>query len=332
VSGLPTDEASSNRLYAAVDLVAARYDADTLLYSGPIGSPGFAQLVAAVLRHTQRKTCLLILTTSGGELHTAYQITRFLHHKYSRLYLCAPAFCKGAGMLLAVGAHKLLIDEYSELGRVGDPASSATHRAGLLCREWLPNNAMSLLDQMTTRLLHIHGSALRADSAALIAGIVTAALMQPIMSQIGPTRMAEEYRLTGLAAAYARRLARHARNMRDGAVDRLLTDYPPQFVVDLAEARALFVDVDAPSGPLSSVLNLLGEQVYVQRQTAIVTMLRRPKPAAAEVEHPHALRRHPASAVVERRMEQRSGRARAKPAGRRRRAGKERASLAGKVR
>jgi len=277
------DAASPDRLHAATDLVAAEYSADTLLYSGPISGRGYAEVVAAVLGRSQRENCLLILTTTGGELNAAYQITRFLHQKYARLSLCAPAFCKGAGTLIVVGAHMLLIDEYSEFGsmyrELADNDAQPADTKG--CLEWLPTIAVSLLDKMTSQLLSFRGGLLRTDTVVLLSAIATAALLQPITAQISLTNMAQEYRLRTLTEAYARRLSQHARNLRDGAIERLLQEYASQFIVDLAEARTLFEHVEAPSAQLADVLSLLGDQVYTQRQAAFVKMIGRPRASAA---------------------------------------------------
>jgi membrane-bound ClpP family serine protease len=35
---------------------------------------------------------------------------------YKEFYVCAPSACKSAGTLIALGAHKLIVDPFSDLG------------------------------------------------------------------------------------------------------------------------------------------------------------------------------------------------------------------------
>jgi hypothetical protein len=269
-------ETMSEEFYAAADQVAAHYEADTLLYSGPIDSIGYAETINAVLERSQRKNCLLVLTTSGGDLNVAYQIARFLHRKYARLILCSPRFCKSAGTLIALGAHKLLVDEYSEFGPIdtsaAEPSEGGGHVVGATeCFEWVTNNTVNMFEAFMPRFTTIIGSSMRPSEVARLSLLAITELMRPAIPQINVMAAGAKARSMKLAEVYGLRLAKHACNMREGAVHSLMGRYPSHdFIIDYAEIRTLFTHVELPSEPLYKMLNLLGEQVYEQSQTAVV--------------------------------------------------------------
>ena len=176
-------------LYAAADLVAAHYGNDTYQYSGPLNGIGFAHIVGAVLEQEQKPNCLLILTTNGGDLSVAYQIARFLHSKYSRLFVCTPGFCRSAGTLVALGAHKILADEYSEFG----PIDGQTYRSdesidnglgALATFEFGVNYSLDLFEKVLLRIQHASASNIRLDVAAELSLLATQSIMHPCFSGI----------------------------------------------------------------------------------------------------------------------------------------------------
>ena len=282
-------------LDAVADAVSANYDADIYLYSGPINSQGYADLIGAVLEDAHRANGLLILTTHGGDLSAAYQIARFLHRRYARLFVCVPGFCKSAGTLIALGAHKLLIDDYSELGPLDALADEPrkigvqTFRGAASFR-YVVENVPDLFERILLAMRQTANGSIPAAFAAGLSLHATCTIMHPLLAQISVAAAAEESNQMAVALAYGRRLAEQARNTRGDTVERLIAQYPSHdFVIDHTEARSLFASVEAPSESLYRLLEALGDPVYTAPEAVIVKRVRGRRPATggpAEGRHP----------------------------------------------
>ncbi|MGA2951771.1 MAG: hypothetical protein ABSD80_06000, partial [Caulobacteraceae bacterium] len=103
---------------AAVAAAASeKHDADIFLYSGPIEDTGYGSLASAIAKAGKpRSRAILILVTNGGSANAAYQIARLMQKMYDEFLLYCPSRCKSAGTLVAIGAHRLIMDSFSELG------------------------------------------------------------------------------------------------------------------------------------------------------------------------------------------------------------------------
>src|SRR6188472_688637 len=104
-----TDAGDLAELRSLTTQLGQMRQADILVYSGEITRPDGGQ--AALWRRggARRSTCLLVLSTLGGSPEAAYRLARTLLRTYSRLTLLVDDFCKGAGMLLALAAHELVM-------------------------------------------------------------------------------------------------------------------------------------------------------------------------------------------------------------------------------
>jgi ClpP class serine protease len=111
------DHDSDEALRAAGDAVAKEYEADVYFYSGEIDLDGFGSLAEVLTLHsTPAKKALLILVTDGGQANAAYQIASLLQSTYEQFHLYTPSYCKSAGTIIALGAHTIIMDNFSELG------------------------------------------------------------------------------------------------------------------------------------------------------------------------------------------------------------------------
>jgi hypothetical protein len=73
-------------------------------------------------------------------------------------------------------------------------------------------------------------------------------LFAPICAQIDPIRLGEMQRATEIAFAYGQRLDNYDKNLKPGALTRLVTGYPSHgVVIDRKEARDLFTNVRSPT-------------------------------------------------------------------------------------
>ena len=167
------EQVRANELPDAANAVAAAYDADVLFYSGPINAEGFARLLGIAMTAQRRTNCLLVLTTQGGSLSSAYALTRYLHRHYTNLLVCVPAFCRSAGMLTVLGAHKLIIDEFSELAPLdGSATASLSGRDPLASTtaflNFLNERAADLIEAVLHALISAGEGRLTPDRAAQV--------------------------------------------------------------------------------------------------------------------------------------------------------------------
>jgi membrane-bound ClpP family serine protease len=296
-----TSQSQSVRLDSLAGVAADEYNADIYLYSGPISEVGLAALMRAILDGVERANCLLILSTNGGSISASYKIARFIHRKYSRLLLCVPGFCRSAGTLIALGAHKLLLDEYSEIGPLTGasvklpgqvrPQLGASARLGIMVEI-----ALDAIAKMTQRLRQISDDTLRPDIALSLAISTTTNMLQPYFAQLNFSEVADELDAAEHALAYGKRLADHARNANFDVVEKLVKEFPShQFVIDYAEVLALFISTGKPTASLSELFASLGDQVYVDQERPLVKRMGR-----AMVEHGETIR--PGEAKQQRRV------------------------------
>ena len=107
---------SDDALQVSGIAVGDEYEADVYFYSGPIADAGLGRITKEITRGKRRDNALLILTTNGGSANAAYQIARLFQKTYETFILCTPSYCKSAGTIIALGAHRIIMDVFSELG------------------------------------------------------------------------------------------------------------------------------------------------------------------------------------------------------------------------
>src|SRR5581483_11108252 len=110
------DGGEVQELRALAERLAHLRQADTLIYSGELRRPDDGQLMPGRQDQPRRPTCLLLLSTLGGSSDAAYRLVRTLLRRYRHLTVYVDDYCKGAGMLLALAAHELVMSDFGELG------------------------------------------------------------------------------------------------------------------------------------------------------------------------------------------------------------------------
>lgn len=207
------------------------------------------------LKSLQRfQKCTVFLTTYGGDPHAAFRIARCLRHHYSEVRLAIPSYCKSAGTLIAIGANELAIGDLGELGpldlQVTKPSDVMERGSGL-----------DYMQGLQVALMHAHqafglfmevrrgGLRLPTKQAGELATNMAIGMVAPLYSQIDPNRIGEMQRAIQIAKEYGERLDEYATNLKPGALEKMVADYPSHsFVIDRKEAKKLFNRVN----PMSS--------------------------------------------------------------------------------
>jgi hypothetical protein len=222
-------------------------ECDMFSYSGGIYSSDVSRFISFVLQRKRHEKVSLILTTYGGDAHAAYRLARALQSFYSaniRILIVGP--CKSAGTLVAIGGNELVFGPFGELGpldiQVTKKDDIMTVGSGLDTFQAftiLQNHAFSAFEQYMLSILEASDGAISTTTACEIASKLVAGVFAPIAAQIDPQKMGEMQRMISIAKAYGERLGQH--NLRAGALDRLVEEYPSHgFIIDFKEARTLF--------------------------------------------------------------------------------------------
>lgn len=259
----------------AAAIVSAEFAADIFFYSGPINDVGYGMLAEEVARSKSAPNALLILTTAGGSANSAYQIARLIQKTYKEFILFSPSYCVSAGTLVALGAHKLIMDPFSELGpldvQLYKPDEIAVRKSGLLSKSTFESLADVAFDTFENIMLKI---TLKSDElisfkvASEVSAEIVSNVMAPIYAQLSPDVIGSDYREMSVALEYGRRLAGFGGNISLANVTHLIHHYPAHdFIIDDAEAATLFHRVGDPSDGLYDLVALLGNSVYDQARS-----------------------------------------------------------------
>ncbi len=240
-----------DQLAPLVECVAAQHNADVFYYAGDISPEGYESITRCCITHTPTKNACLFLATYGGNPHAAYRIARALRHHYEKLHIFIPRECKSAGTLLVIGATSLIISDRGELGpldvQLSKPDEIFERSSGLDIMQALYVLREETLGTFLHHLLSVKGgSSITVKTAAEIASKLAVGLFSPIYAHIDPIKLGEIRRAIMIAYEYGQRLDEYDHNLKLGALDRLVAEYPAHgFVIDRKEARQLFNNVRA---------------------------------------------------------------------------------------
>ena len=267
-----TDGGDLRELRELAIRLAQQRQADVLLYSGELTRPGDGHLELGRPDRPRRRGCLLVLRTLGGSADAAYRLARALLRCYRQVTVYVDDYCKGAGMLLALAAHELVISDFGELGPLDlssqHPVTPGRGESGLAPIHGLRalrEEAETSFEQYLTRFRSRRSLAMTTRAATEQASALSVGLMGQVFSQIDPLQLAEVERAQRTARLYTGRLG--AAHLKEGGLERLLTGYPSHdFVIDREEAGELLRTVRAPTADEDQFLNQL-EPIISDRRT-----------------------------------------------------------------
>ena len=240
-----------------------------IFYNGEINESGLAKLIGICAdqeRYAQK--ALLILVTYGGTADSAYRCARFLQERYDELTVFVPWKCKSAGTIIAIGAHRLLMSDFGELGpldvqvRQRDELMEYGSGASIVSAlEVLREQSFEAFEQFMLNIKRRSKGAVTLRTCTDIAASMTVGLFKEIFSQVDPKYLGEMSRNLKIAHEYGTRLAAMGENIQVEKIHTLVYGYPDHgFVIDRREAKELFRSVDAPEPRVLHILAQLGER------------------------------------------------------------------------
>jgi hypothetical protein len=251
---------------------------DLIALLGPIYAPSDTTLIDLLeeRRRPDRESrdVVVLMITPGGSPHVAFRMARAIQSFYGlideqgsrmgsgrRFSLFAPSLCASAGTMFATGASELLVTPFSQFGpidvqvldpeRRDAPDSSLVHQAALdqLLRASRTANAAHVHDLRRNKDVGLPRKAILEAASALTTGLMT-----PLYAQLNPIKIGEYARYTGITTSYAEKL--DIGNLREDTIVRLVVEYPSHdTVIDVVEARQLFVAVKEPSAELRAIFD-----------------------------------------------------------------------------
>jgi hypothetical protein len=211
---------------------------------------------------------------------------------YTEVVVFIPSICKSAGTLIAASAHCVICIGFGEVGpldiqlarrdEIWGRRSGLTTRSALLD---LQNHTFDLFEHsMYSIISHSRGS-VSFKLAAEISAKLTAEVMSSIYAQINPEALGQDFMDLKVAQEYCERLNKRSKNLKDGAIHRLVYDYPTHdFVIDFEEATEIFERVEPPTATLLELLKSRMSDMFTPRvrQQGIVELLTFPEPATTQ--------------------------------------------------
>lgn len=259
--------------------ISEKEDADIYLWNGPINEDGFGALVGSA-GSVARPNAILFLTTYGGSANSAYRIARYFQSVYTRFTVVVPGYCKSAGTLVTLGAHRLIMTEFAELGpldvQLAKRDELGERRSGLLLRSALTHlneHTTKLFGEMMMSIKMSSGGLIRFKLASELAAKVTKGLMSQVYCQITAETLGQDHQDLMVAMEYGKRLAEVGGLIGEDQIYDLVHNYPSHdFVIDVREARKLFINIDAATQEMYEMLAALGPLAW-QTDPRRVTVL-----------------------------------------------------------
>lgn len=259
-------------------------NADIFVFSGPIEDEGFGRVTKEVAALTDRHPkAILILTTNGGLANVAYQIARLFQKLYAEFVVFTPSRCKSAGTLVVLGANKLVMDTFSELGPLDvqllKQNEIGARKSGLLSRsafEALADSSFELYERLMMNITMRSGGLVSFKLASDLSATMASSLLAPVYGQINPEVVGSEFRDLNVALEYGVRLVGYSGNADVTAVYKLVHEYPSHdFIIDEDEAKELFRSVENPTEELYQVVALLSDAIYDEARPPVIAALRK---------------------------------------------------------
>lgn len=233
-------------------------------------------------RARKRTNLILMVTTEGGDPDATYRIGRCLQQQYKHVTIIVAGWCKSAGTLLCIAGNDLIVADTGELGPLDIQISKSDElgerTSGLAVEsafEKLQEQSFELFIRNLSDIKNRIGGRITFRTAADLATQMVVGVTSDIFAKFDPVTIGEDHRANRVAEEYAIRLNLKAKNLQPesrrslAGLDMLLRGYPSHgFVIDREEAKRLFQRVEAPSGQISELLDLLGTGVVVPRSSS----------------------------------------------------------------
>lgn len=211
--------------------------------------PTIESILATRNYFSSTETLEILIHSAGGHAEVAYAAMNFFRKRAKNVNVLVPRLAKSAATLLCLGADKIYLGEFAELGpldvQITDPftrgAESFSPLDEFKSMEFLREYAVEILDFFALAIIERSGMSVREALHETIPAVT--GLMTPMYARINPEEVGAYRRALAVGEEYARRLL--ARRGEQGPeidklVETLVWGYPSHdFIIDFDEARQL---------------------------------------------------------------------------------------------
>lgn len=209
------------------------------LFFDSIFPPQMIEVRKAIIQFKKEKPSVkeidFIISSPGGMADHAYRIIRTLRKNFETVNVIVPFWAKSAATLLALGANRIIMDEFGEFGPLDAQVGKAREDSPEYDRESALNDEHSvniienrykiMYEQMYIRLyehdkINISKNEL---SKQLLDNL--SKFFNPLLSQIDPYKLGEKKRMLDIGAQYAKRILIQFGPKMDPTRMRHLVDY-----------------------------------------------------------------------------------------------------------
>ncbi|HEX2274676.1 MAG TPA: hypothetical protein VHG90_12455 [Acidimicrobiales bacterium] len=217
----------------------------------------------------------LVIHSSGGDIHAAYQLISFLRRRTDKLMACVPRYARSAATLLCIGADLIIIDELAGLGPLDAQIYDGTNDAGqanyksalnqLKGLERLRDFSQETLFETAASLWDKGVNATTEDTlrnAREFVRVVTA----PLFDKIESHRLGDYSQALAIGEEYGKRLLRRLPGVpqpdQERIVRKLVHEYPShEYVIDYQELVDLHLPVRLFEGEEKAAARVLANHV-----------------------------------------------------------------------
>lgn len=265
-----SEEPPVDGIQQCAEKLGKKENADVLLINGSFDYDLQEMVLEAIKSRKQASNkpnkLIFILATPGGLPDVAYRMSRVIQSTYETSHALVGGWCKSAGTLFLIGANSIVMNDNAELGPLDIQLAKRDEinerDSGLVIDEALDNMqhyAYGFFNSFLRQIKHTSQGMVTLRMASEISANITKGLFEPIYRQIDPQKIGEVARSMAIGEAYGRRLNLKPKNLRQNALQNLLSGYPSHgFVIDREEAKLLFKSVKEPTPEELELLVELG--------------------------------------------------------------------------
>ncbi len=247
----------------------------------PIGLPNVWE-VASCMGDREFEKLDLLIQSSGGDIHAAYQLLSFLRSRSEHLSACVPRYARSAATLLCIGADEIVLDDLAALGPLDaqvyegmDEQRRARYASALSASKTVDLVRDTSLEALRAAAAMLYDSGIAAGVNELMKFAVDflRATTAPMFEKIEVTRMSEYLQALAIGEEYGNRVLRSAGmsdDERQRIVTKLVYGYPShEYIIDHYELRDLGLHVRLFDGDESVAARALAKYAH-ERAVLIV--------------------------------------------------------------
>lgn len=219
----------------------------------PLAPAHLSELQLALGDHHFNDLDIMIHST-GGNIHTAYQIVELLRLHTKRLIACVPFYAKSAATLLCLGADEIRMDRLAHLGPLDTQVFEDARGKAEFMSALNPFKALEQLQAFSLEALNasvkmlVQRSGLSLNECIKHAIEFVVGTTTPLFSQMNPEKLGEYSRALAIGSEYGDRLLSRSGwddpRRRSVVLNELVHGYPSHdYIIDYHELQKLGLNV-----------------------------------------------------------------------------------------